>query len=121
LTSAISLVVSYHLPLVSPPLPALLDARPRHVDHDEILLEAPEALAQAAADLLLEVMDYPASLPATSGMSSPWWLRSTWERAGPGLIDELTLRDDLGLGLTYAPMIRAKQAQRNDDGTAMPW
>ena len=31
------------------------------------------------------------------------------------------LRDDLGLGLTYAPMIRAKQAQRNDDGTAMPW
>jgi hypothetical protein len=54
-------------------------------------------------------------------MSCPWWLRSTWERAGPRLIDELTLRDDLGLGLTYAPMIRAKQAQRNDDGTAMPW
>lgn len=27
-----------------------------HVVHDEILLEAPEALAQAAADLLLELM-----------------------------------------------------------------
>ncbi len=30
-----------------------------HVIHDEILLEAPEALAQAAADLLLEVMQHP--------------------------------------------------------------
>jgi hypothetical protein len=27
--------------------------------------------------------------------------------------------DDLGLGLTYAPMVRAKQAQRNDDGNAI--
>lgn len=32
-----------------------------HVIHDEILLEAPEALAQAAADLLLEVMKDPGS------------------------------------------------------------
>lgn len=30
-----------------------------HVVHDEILLEAPEALAQAAADLLLQVMQDP--------------------------------------------------------------
>ncbi len=30
-----------------------------HVIHDEILLEAPEALAQAAAELLLEVMQDP--------------------------------------------------------------
>ena len=30
-----------------------------HVIHDEILLEAPEAMAQAAADLLLEVMQDP--------------------------------------------------------------
>jgi DNA polymerase I-like protein with 3'-5' exonuclease and polymerase domains len=30
-----------------------------HVIHDEILLEAPEALASAAADLLLEVMQDP--------------------------------------------------------------
>ena len=78
MTSAISLVVSYHLPLVnqveehcgvnlpadrtvfvSPPLPALLDARLCHVIHDEILLEAPEAIAQAAADLLLDVMQDP--------------------------------------------------------------
>jgi len=30
-----------------------------HVVHDEIVLEAPEDLAQAAADLLLEVMEDP--------------------------------------------------------------
>lgn len=44
------------MPLLSSELPGV---RLCHVIHDEILLEAPEALAQAAEDLLLEVMQDP--------------------------------------------------------------
>lgn len=48
-----------------------------HVIHDEILLEAPEAMAQAAADQLIEVMQDPGLQTRYLLDVLPWWPRST--------------------------------------------
>lgn len=55
-----------------------------HMVHDEILLEAPEALAQAAANLLLEVMQDPVlQTRFLRDASSSWSRRFTYGLAGP--------------------------------------
>jgi hypothetical protein len=67
----------------------------------------------ALALILLHEMMHQAAFEADSPLKDNCHLTPIW------LEHCNFIGDDLGLGLTYTPMVRAKQAQRNDDGTAI--